>query len=329
MTANVVYFCLLVGAAGAVLSSLAGWAWAPQLKPGWDAWAGQVVVSPMLKLVGAGMLAAGIVGVGLLAMLGGRQWMRNRPRLRSSWLQVSAFVGTVGLAAAVLGIAGESRADVMVIGVAGEYSPFFLHRWSGILMTVCSVAVLIWATLALRRAGAVQWPWQAAVVLLAMGMGWVGHEGGELVYPENADKIFGIAVDTRKVKLERESVNAPPRPKIEVVAATAPAGDGSISFAKQVDPIFTAKCYYCHNADEKKGGFRMHTETAALEGGDGDEPLYVAGDSGKSVIFKHIVEGEHNEDYSLMPPKKEKKPVTPEEVEILKKWVDQGAKWDN
>jgi uncharacterized membrane protein len=243
VTVGMVYFCLLLGSAGAVLSCLAGWAWAPQEKPGY----------------------------------------------------LDAF---------------------------DAKSPIFWHRWGGVALTVVSVGILVWATLQLRRPTARQWPWQAACVALALGMGWVGHEGGELVYADNAAKIFEIASGERPVEIkETRKVIATTPPLTAPGTKAIPSGS---FFASKVWPIFEAKCVYCHDAEHDKGGFRMHTEEIALQGGDSGHPLYVKGNSKESALFKHI-RGE--EDFELMPPKKEKKPITPEELAILMKWVDDGASW--
>ena len=42
-------------------------------------------------------------------------------------------------------------------------------------------------------------------------------------------------------------------------------------------------------------------------------------------MFKHFKGDE--DDFPLMPPKKEMKPMTTEEISILTKWVDEGASW--
>jgi uncharacterized membrane protein/mono/diheme cytochrome c family protein len=238
VTSHLVYFCLLLGVGGAILSCFAGWAWAPQEKVGYD--------QPF-----------------------------------------------------------------------NSQSPIFWHRWGGIFVTLAALGVLIWASLSIRKHGAKQWPWEVAVIVIAMITGWVGHEGGELVYPDNAAKIMGIATGERNVELHETKV------------AIAPTS-GSF-FAMKVWPVFQAKCIDCHGADKDKGGLRMHTEELALKGGDGMEPLYVKGNSGKSIILKHINPdrtGIDDSEFAIMPPKKENRPVTVEEYNAIKKWIEDGAVWD-
>jgi chemotaxis protein histidine kinase CheA len=326
---GVVYFCLVIGAAGSIASTLAGWAWAPQLKPGWDPYAGQILVNPDLKWVGLGATGAGLLAV-LIAYIAVK-----KPIPQSVTMQLGWIAAGVGSTAALLGLFATPLPEVPVVRVAdGPTSIFFLHRWGGVAVTVASVLTAVLATFAIRKPTSAHWPWQGVVVALAGVMGWVGHEGGELVYPDNFTKIMETASGDRAVQIKRMEVGAPPKAIVAVpttpgaLPVTAPvvaAGD-KIDFKTQVLPIFNDKCLYCHNETEHKGGFRMHTKELALKGGDGEYPLYVAGNVSDSALFKHI-SGEDDE-FSLMPPKKEKKPLSQDEIDVLKKWVSQGASWE-
>ena len=72
--------------------------------------------------------------------------------------------------------------------------------------------------------------------------------------------------------------------------AAAPSAAGPVDFAKDVQPIFAAKCYDCHGPAKQKGGIRLDA-AAALKGGDSGDPLLVAGDPEKSHLIK-LVRGE-------------------------------------
>jgi len=89
-------------------------------------------------------------------------------------------------------------------------------------------------------------------------------------------------------------------------------------FARDVLPIFEAKCLRCHGATKKDGRLDMRTVPALLKGG-ASGPAIVPGQSDKSLM----VELMH---YKEMPPKKEKMPVGKDELDRIKAWIDSGAK---
>src|SRR5579883_3098593 len=109
-----------------------------------------------------------------------------------------------------------------------------------------------------------------------------------------------------------------------VLVTLAPKAHGAepISYAKQINPFFTRYCLECHNHDEPKGGLNLETYKSLREGGDNGEVL-TPGKSDASRIVRSV---EHK-DKPFMPPKKAKQP-RPEEIALLRAWIDAGAKED-
>ncbi len=95
-----------------------------------------------------------------------------------------------------------------------------------------------------------------------------------------------------------------------------------VSFATDIQPIFAASCYECHAAEKQKGGLRLDQKVDALKGGD-TGPLLVTGDSAHSLLIAAVMGS--REDLARMPKKKE--PLTPEQIGLLRAWIDQGADW--
>ncbi|MDA0840462.1 MAG: PSD1 and planctomycete cytochrome C domain-containing protein [Planctomycetota bacterium] len=95
-----------------------------------------------------------------------------------------------------------------------------------------------------------------------------------------------------------------------------------VDFAKQVRPIFEKHCYKCHGSKEQKGGLRIDAHRFVEEGGDSGKPIYVAGKSAESRLFKFI---SGTDPENIMPPKGER--LTPAEIALVKTWIDQGASW--
>ena len=90
-----------------------------------------------------------------------------------------------------------------------------------------------------------------------------------------------------------------------------------MSYAK-VHRIFRENCGHCHNADKEKGGLRLDSYESLRAGGESGTP-FVAGQSGKSLIVQ-MVEGSVE---PRMP--YEEDPLPPEQIALLRKWVDAGA----
>ncbi len=103
-------------------------------------------------------------------------------------------------------------------------------------------------------------------------------------------------------------------PKIE--GAEAP------SYAKQITPFFSRYCVECHNGEEPKGGLNLEKYKSLLDGGDNGAVL-TPGKADASRIVRLV---EHK-DKPFMPPKKAKQP-RPEEIALLRAWIDAGAKED-
>lgn len=106
-------------------------------------------------------------------------------------------------------------------------------------------------------------------------------------------------------------------------AAPAAPGEDPPEFRKDILPILKAHCLACHTHGQAKAELRLDTVELMLKGGE-NGPALVRGDSGKSLIYQ-VVSGKNE---LSMPPKKNKvdaTPLSPAEVELLKRWIDAGA----
>jgi len=108
-------------------------------------------------------------------------------------------------------------------------------------------------------------------------------------------------------------------PKLDAVKPEATKGP--ISFQKDVMPLLTGNCIGCHSPEKKKGGLDMSSYPAMAKGGK-EGVIWVAGQADKSKLVT-MVSGPEPE----MPEKGDK--LTSAQVEILKRWVSEGAKDDS
>lgn len=104
--------------------------------------------------------------------------------------------------------------------------------------------------------------------------------------------------------------------------ALPPAASLPVDFLKDIQPILSNSCYECHGPQKQKGGLRLDQRTAALGGGDSGA-LLNPGKSAESLMIQAVA-GTKN-DLARMPKKRD--PLTPEQIGLLRGWIDQGAKW--
>lgn len=107
---------------------------------------------------------------------------------------------------------------------------------------------------------------------------------------------------------------------IALCSSIAVGAEASVpSYEQQIAPIFKKYCVGCHNATELEGEFSLES-FAALQKGGSHGPALLAGDSKSSRMIR-MVTGQAK---PAMPPKDEAQPK-PEEIELLKAWIDAGA----
>ncbi|MGZ0162314.1 MAG: DUF1553 domain-containing protein [Planctomycetales bacterium] len=95
----------------------------------------------------------------------------------------------------------------------------------------------------------------------------------------------------------------------------------SLDFEAQIRPLLLKRCGSCHGASEQNSGLRLDAKLAAFKGGDGG-PVIVPGKSDESELLRRVTTADLDE---RMPP--EGAPLTKVEIELLRHWIDSGAKW--
>jgi hypothetical protein len=92
-----------------------------------------------------------------------------------------------------------------------------------------------------------------------------------------------------------------------------------VDYARDVQPILTAHCVRCHGPRRQKAGLRLDSAAAIYKGTDHGAVL-TPGDSAHSLLMA-VLSGPA--DVPRMPPSGE--PVEPQQIAILKTWIDAGA----
>lgn len=113
---------------------------------------------------------------------------------------------------------------------------------------------------------------------------------------------------------------------VDVSKLPPPSDKKDLTFEKDIKPLFDASCVGCHGPKEAKGKLRLDTLAGTLKGSV-DGKVFDAGKSAESFLVANIAYL-GNEDDFMPPPKDVKKypKLTPEQVGIVRAWIDQGAK---
>lgn len=111
------------------------------------------------------------------------------------------------------------------------------------------------------------------------------------------------------------TVALPTETETAVPATEAQASTGGVSYSNDVYPILQAKCLTCHGVDRIREGLDMRSY-AGLINGSNNGPVITPGDANNSLLVQLVSQGE-------MPTRGT--PVTPEELQLIIDWVNQGA----
>ena len=99
----------------------------------------------------------------------------------------------------------------------------------------------------------------------------------------------------------------------------------AIDFSRDIQPILSDKCYFCHGPDakERKGDLRLDVEAEAKAVKDGVAAI-LPGKSHESSLIERIFSTDPDE---VMPTPKSNRTLTAAQKQLLKQWIDEGAKW--
>jgi Protein of unknown function (DUF1549)/Protein of unknown function (DUF1553)/Planctomycete cytochrome C len=103
------------------------------------------------------------------------------------------------------------------------------------------------------------------------------------------------------------------------------AGDPKVEFNRDIRPILSNKCFACHGPDEehREADLRLDVRDAAITAG-ADRKAIVPGKPDESELVFRICSEDPD---AVMPPRETEKPLTPSEIDLLKRWIAQGAEY--
>ena len=107
-------------------------------------------------------------------------------------------------------------------------------------------------------------------------------------------------------------------------AAQPADGTTPVSYFNQIRPVLQANCQGCHQPAKAKGGYVMTDFAGLLKGGDNEGVAVVPGKPMDSAMLLLIAPDKDGE--TEMP--KDKEPLHSAEIELITKWIAEGAKND-
>jgi hypothetical protein len=96
-----------------------------------------------------------------------------------------------------------------------------------------------------------------------------------------------------------------------------------ISYNKHIRPIINEKCITCHGGVKKSAGLSFLFREEALDTAESGIPSIIPFDAENSELIRRVT---HHDPEMRMP--LEAEPLSEDEVDLLKQWINQGAKWE-
>src|SRR5437868_4440980 len=111
-----------------------------------------------------------------------------------------------------------------------------------------------------------------------------------------------------------------------LTCVASPAQTTSVEFNRDIRPILSDRCFACHGPDESKRKSKLRLDTEAGAKSDlGGHFALLPGNPAQSELIRRVT----SDDLSRrMPPAYSgASRLTDREIDLLKRWVEQGAPW--
>ncbi len=112
---------------------------------------------------------------------------------------------------------------------------------------------------------------------------------------------------------------------VATAVAREPSANAAVDFRRDIRPLLSDKCFFCHGPDERQrqAGLRLDTRDGLFAERKGGRPV-AAGSATSSLLWRRIT---HADADQRMPPADSGKSLTREQVELVRRWIDEGAEW--
>ena len=98
--------------------------------------------------------------------------------------------------------------------------------------------------------------------------------------------------------------------------------EDKVDFNTQIKPLLNKNCIACHGGVKKASNYSLLFKHEALAPAKSGKLAIIPGDADNSELIRRLTLTDHDERMPLEAP-----PLKPEDIELLRKWIDQGAEW--
>ena len=109
-----------------------------------------------------------------------------------------------------------------------------------------------------------------------------------------------------------------------LILLCAPPAFSQVDYSREIRPLLAKRCYSCHGPGEQESGLRVDNETSVKSELESGEHAIIAGQPDESELIARVTS---DDEFTRMPP--EGKPLTEQEVQLLKQWISEGAQWES
>ena len=112
---------------------------------------------------------------------------------------------------------------------------------------------------------------------------------------------------------------------LSLLFGTSASEDPKVDFQRQIRPVLSDACFQCHGPDAKTrvAGLRLDLRDTLFQSQTSGVPI-VPGDPEGSLIYQRIT---HQDLTRCMPPKYSHKELSSEQIDLIRRWIKQGAVW--
>ncbi|MFN0198350.1 MAG: PSD1 and planctomycete cytochrome C domain-containing protein [Planctomycetaceae bacterium] len=111
-------------------------------------------------------------------------------------------------------------------------------------------------------------------------------------------------------------------------AAASGRAETPVDFQRDIQPILAEHCTICHGMDDtdRKSGLRLDRREDALRGGESGKASIVPGKPEESELYRRVSSPDAD---VVMPPPSHNKPLSPLQIDTLKRWIAEGAVYES
>ena len=236
--------------------------------------------------------------------------LMDRRRKTETYRQAVQLLVVGGMVASILSVVFG-----LALASSGEYGEeqVSTHRWTGIFTALFSVITM--AAYRMQRPGL----GFIMLIITVFNVIVTGHLGGEITHGEG----YLTAGLSGSSEVEEGAGDEQVPHGVFLASLKTPLSEDQVQGLNlRVRSILAHSCYSCHGAGKVKGMLRLDSKDAIFEGGE-HGPVLVAGKPEESEMIRRVTLPRGHKE--AMPVKG--KPLTADEIEVLKQWIKLGAPW--